>query len=278
MIIGITGLCIDSEGNKRTTGAGKDTVADVLFVRRHVAKVAFADSFKRIVKDVYKFSYEQLWGPSELREVSDPRYIRMHAGDLGCLGDELNPPKDVYLTPRFALLQFGSSAGRACYTNTWTDYGIRVAKQLMNNQTGKVYIDYLGVIDSTEIPPSVETEDDIQDLEDEIACYPEEVEHVAFSDVRFFNEVDAIRATGGKIVRVVRRLPGVLADAEHRLHESERQVAELDDEAFDYVIENDSSLEVLLHNTLRMFDILTGRIVPYNEAQKDIPPFMRKKV
>jgi hypothetical protein len=276
MIIGITGLLIDNDGNKRTAGAGKDTVANILLVRRHVVTIAFADAFKRIVKDVYGFSYEQLWGPSQLREIPDKRHLRMAKGELGTMGNEPNPSEDVYLTPRYALLQFGSTAGRSCCKNTWTDYGIRVAQQLMNDQSGKVYIDHLGVIDSDFIPASVITEDDLVELEDEVAAYPEDVEHVAFSDLRFYNEAESIKANGGKIVRVKRNFPGVFNDEFDNKHESETQVASFGDDEFDYVLENNSSLDVLQLNTLRMFDVLTDRIMPFDEAQADVPPFMRK--
>ncbi len=277
MIIGITGLLVDNDGNKRTAGAGKDTVANILLVRRHVVKIAFADAFKRIVKDVYGFSYEQLWGPSHLREIPDRRHLRMKAGELGTIGDELNPKEDVYLTPRYALLQFGSTAGRSCSKNTWIDYGIRVAKQLMNYESGKAYVDYLGVIhDRDHSLMDVDSEEELAKIEEELDHYPEEVEHVAFSDLRFYNEAEAIKANGGKIVRVKRNFPGVFNDGFDNKHESETQVASFADDEFDYVLENNSSLDTLLLNTIRMFDVLTGRIMPFDEAQADVPPFMRK--
>lgn len=303
MIIGITGLYVDSEGNKRVAGAGKDTVADLLFIHRHVVTVALADPLKRICQDVYQFSYAQLWGPSQLRSQPDSRYLHSAAGSQGSTGllckdpEELNgtvyekykhlldeygnlpsPPVDKHLTPRYALQQLGTEWARDCYSNTWIDYGIRVAKQLMNTQCSKVYINYLGVINSTDIPASIATEHDIEALEDEIAHYPEDVQHIAFSDVRFFNEVEAIKASGGKVIRVKRTMPGVFDDVFDDSHRSEREVVNAEDDEFDYVIENSSSLEVLQHNTLRMFDVITGRIMAYDESQANIPPFMRKKV
>jgi hypothetical protein len=277
LIIGITGLCVDSAGNTRTTGAGKDTVADVLTVLRGTVKMAFADSFKRIVKDTYGFSYDQLWGPSHLREEPDPRYLRMAKGELGTMNDAPNPKEDVYLTPRFALLQFGSTAGRACYVNTWTDYGVRTALQLLRDPT-KIYIDHIGLVDKDALLLGVESEEKLEALEEEIEHYPENPEHVVFSDVRFFNEVAAIRYNGGKIVRVLRNFPGVFEGDFSAKHESESQVANMPDDEFDYVIENDANLELLQLNTLRMFDVITGRVLAYDEAQANIPPFMRKKV
>jgi hypothetical protein len=275
LIIGIAGLCVDSAGNTRTAGAGKDTVANILFVRRHVVTVAFADAFKRIVKDVYGFTDEQLWGPSQMREVPDKRYLRRAAGSLGSIGVLPNPPEDLYLTPRFALLQFGSAAGRACYENTWTDYGIRVAQQLISDNS-KMYTPHRGVQGRDFIPSDCDTEEELEALEEEQSDYPDEVSHVAFSDMRFFNEVAAIKAAGGKVVRVRRTLPTEFQGEFDTAHESERQVADLPDEDFDYVLENDSSLEVLQLNTLRMFDVLAGKIRPYDDAQRDVPPFMRK--
>jgi len=66
MIIGITGKA----------GAGKDTAADVLVERFNFVKVALADPLKRICQEVFDFSDEQLWGPSEKRNEPDQRYQR----------------------------------------------------------------------------------------------------------------------------------------------------------------------------------------------------------
>lgn len=275
MIIGISGLYVDSEGNKRVSGAGKDTVADVLFVRRHVAKVALADPFKRMAQDAFGFTYEQLWGPSEARNQPDLRYLRTPAGSLGWMGDKPNPEKDVYLTPRFALQLFGSEIGRSCYKNTWIDYAIRVAKQLMSDQS-KAYLDHRGVIDKDWVPDDVDTEEELEKHEEDVANYPEEVNHVAFSDVRFFNEFDAIRASGGRVVRVLRKFNGVFEEAAYGNHQSERELSSSDDEDFDYIVYNDGSLHDLQQNVLRMFDVLTGRIRPFNENQQDVPPFKRQ--
>lgn len=283
MIIGISGLYVDNEGNKRASGAGKDTVADILFVRRHVVKVALADPLKRICQDVYGFTYEQLWGASELRNVPDLRYVRIKAGSLvrknnsvDGSGGEPNPPTDIFLTPRFALQQLGTEWARACYANTWVDYGVKVAKQLMDNQSGKIYLDHRGVIDRDWVPDDLDTEKELEAHEEETASYPEEVHHVAFSDVRFFNEFDAIHANGGKVIRVLRKYDGVFDDAMDASHRSERELSNSDDEDFDYVVANDGSLHDLKLNTLRMFDVLTGRILPFDESQQDVPPFKRQ--
>jgi len=66
MIIGVAGLA----------GSGKDTVADHLVEYHGFVKVALADPLKRICREVFDFSEEQLWGPSEKRNEPDKRYPR----------------------------------------------------------------------------------------------------------------------------------------------------------------------------------------------------------
>jgi len=66
MIIGLLGQA----------GSGKDTVADFLVRDHSFVKVALADPLKRICRDVFDFTDEQLWGPSEKRNAPDKRYPR----------------------------------------------------------------------------------------------------------------------------------------------------------------------------------------------------------
>ena len=48
-------------------GSGKDTVADI-FNSYNYQKIAFADPLKRYVMDAFDLTYDQLWGPSQLRQ------------------------------------------------------------------------------------------------------------------------------------------------------------------------------------------------------------------
>lgn len=75
MIIGISGLVINDEGVAvGTAGSGKDTLADLLRDNDKFVKIALADPLKRIARDVYDFTDEQLWGPSANRNEPDKRY------------------------------------------------------------------------------------------------------------------------------------------------------------------------------------------------------------
>lgn len=216
MIIGICGLA----------GAGKDTTADILCRSHGFAKLAFADPMKRFAKEVFDFSHEQMWGPSSARNAPDPRYRRM-----GQYGPCLELRLDEGLTPREALQKLGTEWGRSCYPEVWVEYGIRAAKRL-DGREGFAYSAEQGVFRCT-APP---------------------IQGVAISDVRFKNELVAVKAAGGKVVRVVRDGAGLGGTA--GLHQSEREQAEIPDTEFDYVILNNttiSDLAVEIASMLRRF-------------------------
>ena len=68
MILGISGLA----------NSGKDTVAEFLAKDLLSTTISMADPLKRIARDVYAFTDDQLWGPSANRNAPDPRYPRAH--------------------------------------------------------------------------------------------------------------------------------------------------------------------------------------------------------
>ena len=208
MIIGICGKA----------GSGKDTAADFLVKNHGFVKVAFADVLKRICKEVFDFSDEQLWGPSEKRNEPDKRYPRgsgIVAYPRTCESCGTNyenvPGKpataccpkcgsnlwckqgnrfgETYLTPRHALQQLGTEWGRNCYPNVWVDYALRVAQRLAEG--GYAYDARRGLF-----PVSVVSNDWMKPKTD-----------VVISDVRFKNEVDAIKKAGGEVWRIHRPVP-----------------------------------------------------------------------
>ena len=154
MIIGITGRA----------GSGKSTVADILVRKHGYVSLAFADPLKRICREVFDFTDEQLWGPSSARNKPDLRYPR---------GD------GSWLSPRHALQQLGTEWGRACYPDVWVDYTLRVATLLLDNPT----IEY----NPTTWP--------------EWAGKHSPTHGVVISDVRFPNEIHRLRASGAHIIK-----------------------------------------------------------------------------
>ena len=133
----------------------------------------------------------------------------------------------LFLTPRYALQQLGTNWGRDCFGNTWIDYALRVADQL---KEGLYYYDVkTGVRFLTHaMAPS----DWVKGKKD-----------VVISDVRFLNELEAIKKKGGKVVRLRR---GMGLEGAAGRHQSELEMGGMDDELFDYILDNrEWSLEVL---------------------------------
>jgi hypothetical protein len=260
MLIGISGYVHDGETGAPlgSAGAGKDAVAKFL-VEAGFTVIAFADPLKRIVREVYDFTEEQLWGPSALRDVPDKRYLTGYA-ELGHMLTEeaLKEYPDgrvpQYLTPRAPLKTLGTEWGRTLYDNTWVAYLLRTADQFMSG--GYRYDQRYGLVTSA-VPRPV---------------------GVAVPDVRFINEVKAIRAKGGKVVRVKRLgVPHPDVALKDAPHVSETQLLDLPDDFFDAILPNYAGLDLLGLYTRRMLDVFRGLILPYDDAQADVPPFKRTR-
>jgi hypothetical protein len=215
MIIGITGQA----------GTGKDTAAAYLEQSRGFIRIGLADPLKRICKEVFDFSDEQLWGPSENRNGGDSRYLRKvqtcenfeeyarHTDS--CF--EMQP-----LSPRYALQTLGTEWGRGCYEDVWIDYGLRTAKKLVQYAESKYQVGYdpkRGIVQERGYPVP---------------------RGVVFSDLRFGNEFEAVRKAGGKLVRIVR--PGYDGNVGIGGHASEEEQKKYNDTYFDCVILNNGSL------------------------------------
>jgi hypothetical protein len=227
MILGISGLA----------GSGKDTVAEFLGKDLRFATVSFADPLKRIARDVYDFTDEQLWGPSANRNKADERYRRPHTwiepgspcACCGCLFEDAGD-RACYLTPRYALQTLGTEWGRHCYPETWSEMGVRTAQKLLQStQDGGTpgwhslyYSPQQGLWQGHNL---------------------HEIPAVGIPDVRFVNEMEIIRRAGGKNLRVKRKGAGLRGGA--ALHKSEVEQASIPDELFDAVLVNDGTLDEL---------------------------------
>ncbi len=216
MIIGLAGRA----------GAGKSTVAGFMKPLGFV-EVALADPLKRICRDVFAFTDDQLWGSSEMRDAADIRYTRGSG--------------EGFLTPRHALQTLGTEWGRDCYDNVWIDHAIRTAKILLS---GVVDVPTYTAEKGLELRPASRSvvEPEVWSSGFNWRLRPK---GVVISDVRFRNEADAILANGGQVWRIVRPYsvyPGLAGSASE--HRSE---TELTDENFPYArhVFNDASLEYL---------------------------------
>jgi hypothetical protein len=201
-------------------GSGKDTIADILVRDHGLAKIALADPLKRIALDVFAFTFEQLWGPSAMRNAPDMRYPRPHGpwsnnGKCLCCGSER--VSQCYLTPRFALQQLGTEWGRNCYPNVWVDYALRVADQLLFHlKDGRTH-DYdkhrhYNYHPRVGLFPRAGN--------DEEAAHGNRIEGVVISDVRFPNEVEALHGKSALIWKATHGagLTGAAGDHVSELH------------------------------------------------------------
>lgn len=215
MILGISGLA----------GSGKDTFAKFLAEDHEFTVLSLADPLKRICREVFAFTDDQLWGPSEKRNQPDPRYPRQKCA--GCQTCAFTCDHYYHLTPRYALQQLGTEWGRDCYPNIWVEYAMRTAATLLRDpDDGFVphYNRWRGLTFQPLGPYSLS-------------------KGVVIPDVRFRNEIEGIRAAGGKVVRIRREQSGLAGDA--AMHASEREQAEIPDSEFDLVVQNDGTLEEL---------------------------------
>jgi hypothetical protein len=145
------------------------------------------------------------------------------------------PEEDIYLTPRYALQKLGTEWGRDCYGNVWVDYALRVAKTLLEDPNfNYLYSQKLGV----------------HDRQPHVRSQGRPYSGVVISDVRFRNEIDAIHACGGIVIRMMRG-SGLEGAAAHHVSETEQQ--SIDDSELDHIIDNrEYSLEQLEAHVLSL--------------------------
>jgi hypothetical protein len=265
MIVGIVGRTEDEEGNLCSLGTGKDTVADLLVSNHEFVKVALADEMKRICATLYKFSYEQMWGPSQLRNAVDTRYPReWHVlnrdGKCSCCGavyyEERGwSPTQCYLTPRYALQLLGTEWGKFCFRDTWARRVLEdIAPQLLvdvsfdrtyDKYRRVSYLPALGLVDRGEM--SGEHGDRIKGL--------------VISDVRFEDEVRYIKKHEGKILLVYRKVEA-LPEGPDLSHQSEVDLNKYspDDPLWDDVIYNFEGVDALITQTQQALNVLRGKV------------------
>lgn len=232
-------------------GSGKDTVASFLVKDHGATAVALADPMKRLAQQVFAFSEEQLWGPSELRNgvvtwlgkpwEMDDAWHRLDSMALSYVQDLLGPGADVNaareqllvwfegiwrhvrehggVSPRMVLQTLGTEWGRHVSKNVWIDYGKRTALELLGG--GYRYERTQGLI-----------RDDAKTTD-----------YVVITDGRFRNEIVSVLAMGGEAWRIV--TPGVDGGAAEKAgivgHASETEQRSIPNHFFTVLFENDKS-------------------------------------
>lgn len=265
MIVGIVGRTEDQEGNLCSLGTGKDTVADLLVTNHEFVKVALADPMKRFVQSIYGFTYQQLWGPSSLRNEVDVRYPREHHvltrdGYCACCGAQLQEDNtwnrsQCYLTPRYALQMLGTEWGKFCFRDTWVKYlMLEIAPALLMDAP------YEGCYDKYR-RHSYRPECGLIDRGEGDGTHGDRIRGLVISDVRFEDEVKYLKEYGGKVVLVYRKADE-LPKGPDLEHASEVDLNKYvpDDPIWDDVIYNFQGVEELVTQTQQALDILRGKV------------------
>jgi hypothetical protein len=248
MLIAISGLTTE-EGwlnclsrKRGSAGAGKDEAAKQLVVKHGFVPMSFADPLKRILQDVFDFTDDQLWGPSENRNKGDSRYPRTYHGSR--LVDTLPDGSTVQacLTPRLALQTLGDGWGRnECYENIWAEYATRAANKIASGKYGYDQKRGLYEYGAPFLPKRI----------------GEPPTNVVITDLRYQNEAEAVRQAGGKLVRIKRKVKKLKVAPTHK---SENDLLGLHDDDFDWVLNNKSTLEDLWGQVDSMMNELTSHV------------------
>ena len=248
MIIGITGYTYDKQGQRGVAGAGKDEAAKHLTEKYKGGKVSCADPLKEIAKKVYAFTDEQLWGPSWMRNASDVRYPRPnHKFDVAV------EMADGSWLKQCVVCGAHADTEELCYLTP------RYALQRLGTEWGR------------DCWPDTWAAAAVRGAEHLLSLLSGP-KVVAIPDVRFPNEVEHIKKAGGKVIRIKREFEKVPLVS---THPSETSLLDWKDEEFDFVIENNGTIDSLYKKVDSFMDWLTGRIRPYDPSQADVPPFKR---
>lgn len=223
-------------------GSGKDVVAD-WFYKKGFLKLAFSDPMKRYAKDLFNYDTEQLWGPSELRNLAHPaddtwwmeavarwgkvtnRFINelfentFSNGDIGRIDAYVSLMKwfsdlrmytqknCALLSPRVVLQTVGTEWGRHLNENLWANYALDRIVPTLRDGNGVWYSQMAGCGSrgsGTDVAAGV-----------------------IIPDHRFLNEVLQTQRHGGFVIRLSR--PGKPRTISPGLegHASEHQQLEL---------------------------------------------------
>lgn len=273
-LIGVTGQA----------GSGKDTVADRLVEEHGYVKIALADPLKRLGMHVFGFSEQQLWGPSEFRNEFDERF---NMCEIVSGGVKFGPKSKLsairkvcdggwYVSAR-ALQEYGpewlaSVVGYENYAehgeelmeslcmwfkflgHKYAELSPRIMLQHLGTEWGRIHVEKILGDNMIWVSAMLRT------AAEALKGYPYDRRHgldmvhegpapagVVVSDVRFFNELAAIKGAEGTLIRVKRpETDKKAAKTGIGGHASEMEQKSFKDEQFNYVIMNVGTLDELL--------------------------------
>lgn len=207
--------------------SGKDTLAD-LFISLggsfEVQKVAFADEPKRILMNLYKFTEEELWGPSELRNLP---------------GKYMLEKKSISITPRQGLQKLSQNFARDYYDGTWCDFLMEQCEDVEKNSIDRVY-------SRTYHDPWVFRV--MPEIQRPHHC----VKTIVVPDTRYSNEHNALKNKNAVMIKIYKDGAGLLGELGQ--HSSETEQDQIPDSSYDFVVYNNGTLENLRERVERIWN------------------------
>jgi len=227
-------------------GSGKDTAAEHIALNYNAGRIALADPMKRATKQLFGFTDEQLWGPSEFRnqEVRPSGLVFPESDTIKRLAAEfvdemeLRDPRvaaaklDAWfwglvvkaegnkglISARVVLQTLGTEWGRSIDKNMWVNYAIKASRTLLVGNASYTRVDGLQL--GTGI----------------------NYDYVVITDGRFRNEVCGVAAVNGVSFRVLRHVAdtktvGIAG------HQSEKELDGVPKHFYTDTILNDFSLQ-----------------------------------
>jgi len=218
-------------------GSGKDECAGALVSNHQATHIGFADPAKRHMQDTYKFTDDQLWGPSKFRNKGDIRYPKAPESNLKEKGDP-----NFWLSPREALQKYMELMDDL-YTGTWVRKGIENLCILASG--GHTYTRSDGILKCTQVFNNV----DIQS-KTFISCT---------SDMRHIHDHKLVRELSkNSYTSVIVRVKRASISKPPFDHKSETEQTRIRDEAYDFVIDNNSSLEHLHQSMSNIVEVCSN--------------------
>lgn len=228
------------------SGSGKDEFANQIITDTEAPKIGLADPAKRHMADVYGFTEEQLFGPSSCRNAGDLRYLREEARSMTpeeLQNAEPGDPK-IWLSPREALQRY-CELMNLMYENTWVRKALETHKMMTETQKirGNDYLRWeynrmMGLIRRS-------------DSQESLISVP----NIFFScsaDFRHWHEMLLARQmTTEFFIPILIRVKRPSVPTPPYKHRSETEMATIPDSVFDFVVNNDGTVDYL-HNCAKL--------------------------
>jgi hypothetical protein len=222
------------------SGSGKDEFASQIITDTGAPKIGLADPAKRHMADIYGFTEEQLFGPSSCRNAGDVRYLREEARSMTAeeLKDATPGDPKIWLSPRETLQRY-CELMNLMYGDTWVRKSLETHK-IMTEVHSYFEHDCL-CWEYDRMKGLISRFGDGKSL-----VWAPEVFFSCSADFRHWHEMILARQmTTDSFIPVLIRVKRPSIPNPPYDHRSETEMADIPDSVFDFVINNDGTVEDL---------------------------------